>query len=1609
MITGMFVGFSGVFAEPDLKEIIGEQSFGDFKPNYLVEESDDSFAPVAWIETRIIGIQADMWERGRIDKETGDPVKQEIINNVYTYEGIETKMFTGRIQSPILQPVNENKEPNYYVVTYDELKRINGAQAYFYVGPNSEDGVLLDSKSYFYDENTGYLYIEKSILENKIKDSVLMPIRAESTFVFHDIETVSKNVTLKTFFARDVELPDDYLVGTANREQPITIRESQMGDIEIQFVSSDRLAYFSKENLSVYINGMPFDAWNYNENTGYIKLSANILSINSIMVEVKALNDVSDQQTLLQQQQSSDILAPSADGLEDVVRDYNEYIEYLQYDNDLPVVGTYQRMDYVARIMLGISMNGSAQTPEVIEVKSHNPFPAAALSILTEKAADNDWVNSYLLSSTWSTQAQIQDNNTKLMNKVTRPSTVPKLPDDMWETSSQIYGEIAYYLWKAQDSNTTDQGREDSISYVNALANAYLFNFSGTAVPNNYVNDSGAPLKMQWPSDRLIDNRWHTHTGLGQSRFVCGIFQKTGTFLGGEIHGNVLIDGDCCNIVASANWAQDVNGAFGGVGTQTDYQCGTSIIAMRQDSENAGYGDLWTCMWSRSLQSVTTIGEHAQRIQSYSKIRYKWRGEGTLRFEKLNEYGAKIAGAIYEIRDENGDVVQTITTSKDAAVEIKLTKGSYTVKEKTPPSGYLKDKATHSFSIGVDEITDVVVRDEFQLCHVTFTVYDKTTKGNAREVGIPGIQFALVDGNSTPVTFRNADGLPMAEQVLTTDAAGQIDFYVRTLDVTPGIAVVGQPPQLYLQQLNTVKNYRKTTEPADEDYCEKILISDFDAKNGVCPTISGENTTYSEAHYENRQWVTIRSHVQDASLGANTTMSHLGGYAHSDGSTQTNLVGVKYYIMTKNEKVLLGYTDNGTPVYLKPKTILGFAENGAQGGTANRPTEIVSYSGDPNQPAYIEITSQLNSTMDHVTKGLSLNPIDIVVGEGNTSFYDFAWSTRDQQSGVGIHDKILHNNFELPNGTYQLILDKPSSGYHRWENEQDKADSTYGVHEGEGINNKNITNINAEWINDPTSYKKPILYVDTTPVVLERQTVSLDVYVKSYIAEDKSVSPIQKGNLVSKDFHGMALGITDSTVGKDGVHYYDSLYNSLHELPVINQNNKKETRTSNDNGRISTSSNEYVSITRRTTGNAFAGVLSVETLPNAESTVDFENVIIELYNLTTIVDIKTGKVIPALNSKNGKTSEITPLGRYRVDENGYVKIDKMGSAAIDNPFPNETDGLNHIPSVAPTNVDNEEVWNELPNGVYYLRIYQQDKGTQGEWGLTENIIFDTAWNDTAYTKTHVDRDSLHLIQDGTRDDGVYEIHIAPDLPVSTNNSLRYDPNDVVGTSNKILIGDENNIANVLPSTQDDSVFDRALAWIDKHANDFSYRIYEMINNDGSDYIADDHNVNTDVVDNLPTTFAMYIDHDIMAEDNVEYHYYTRYYYQITKSEYDAATQEEKTAQIVTKIDGIYYRKFTSNELLNIVTLNSNSAGYIRYIEGGYEIDANKPVMGAIYNIKWINDRMAKASTDGTYHILVSIEVEKTTTNWFTGEKRVDVLNTDEGTLRIKNRHLFDLD
>lgn len=187
-----------------------------------------------------------------------------------------------------------------------------------------------------------------------------------------------------------------------------------------------------------------------------------------------------------------------------------------------------------------------------------------------------------------------------------------------------------------------------------------------------------------------------------------------------------------------------------------------------------------------------------------STIRVKIVG-GSLEINKLDKEletniaqgEATLEGAVYELYDEEGNVVDTITTGTKDIIE-NLSLGRYTLKEVTPSKGYLLDKNTYEIDINSDNL------------NVKLDVYEEVIK---RKVEIFKVLASNTTGELTPepnISFEIYDKDNTLINTITTDKEG--------------FASIILPYGVYtFKQITTTDNYYKV-----EDF--NITISEYDER-----------------------------------------------------------------------------------------------------------------------------------------------------------------------------------------------------------------------------------------------------------------------------------------------------------------------------------------------------------------------------------------------------------------------------------------------------------------------------------------------------------------------------------------------------------------------------------------------------------------------------------------------------------------------------------------------------------------------------------------------------------------------------------------------------------
>ena len=103
-----------------------------------------------------------------------------------------------------------------------------------------------------------------------------------------------------------------------------------------------------------------------------------------------------------------------------------------------------------------------------------------------------------------------------------------------------------------------------------------------------------------------------------------------------------------------------------------------------------------------------TIEEDGQNVIE-NVINYYIRGQLKI-YKLIDGTQTPLAGAVFEITNENGEVVDTITSDEEGiALSEKLPYGTYYFKEIEAPDGYIKDENTYQFKVENEDIIETVV------------------------------------------------------------------------------------------------------------------------------------------------------------------------------------------------------------------------------------------------------------------------------------------------------------------------------------------------------------------------------------------------------------------------------------------------------------------------------------------------------------------------------------------------------------------------------------------------------------------------------------------------------------------------------------------------------------------------------------------------------------------------------------------------------------------------------------------------------------------------------------------------------------------------------------
>lgn len=165
-------------------------------------------------------------------------------------------------------------------------------------------------------------------------------------------------------------------------------------------------------------------------------------------------------------------------------------------------------------------------------------------------------------------------------------------------------------------------------------------------------------------------------------------------------------------------------------------------------------------------------------------LRFEDIPETSLLITKLDaQTDAPLMGAVFEVRDKDGNVIGRYTTGENGTVCTEpLTPGNYDVVEVIAPDGYALDKSEHPITIKAGKANGIVIRDN-QLA--TLVIYKADTENKP----VAGCTFKV----------ETADGVFVGQYV--TDSSGEAvisginagHYIITEVDPATGYVAVGTP------------------------------------------------------------------------------------------------------------------------------------------------------------------------------------------------------------------------------------------------------------------------------------------------------------------------------------------------------------------------------------------------------------------------------------------------------------------------------------------------------------------------------------------------------------------------------------------------------------------------------------------------------------------------------------------------------------------------------------------------------------------------------------------------------------------------------------------------
>ncbi|MBA4700306.1 MAG: VaFE repeat-containing surface-anchored protein [Ruminococcus sp.] len=420
----------------------------------------------------------------------------------------------------------------------------------------------------------------------------------------------------------------------------------------------------------------------------------------------------------------------------------------------------------------------------VIEKKT---VPDASL-VITPEVGKATWkmVNGKLIQQTPDFTLQGDSRNS---DTIPAPTGTTIYNKETGQSGSSITVKGGQHFYMTADANTS--GTYTSSEIAGAMRNQWrsiIFNKNSSSQTMggwSYARDPVDPVtfKVQWADRGQIrikkesSNPSATHDGVDDDQYTLQ-GARFGIFQGDPANGGTLME----EVITDAN------------GEATSNQLPAPFTYyVKELSPSKGY------LVNTNSYKVNTIADQTQTVTvketpQLGKIILHKRNART---SDTNVYGGKysLKGAIYDIKNSKGQVLLPMTTDQNGdAVSSLLACGTYTVQERTPPIGFLKDPTEYTVTItSTDTVTEVFTREvtsleKEQKGKITIQKMDSET-GEAEPQGSASLKNAIYD------VFKVAD-------YKENDSTTSLSYVCSATTNEKGIA---ETPELFLDDYYVIE------------------------------------------------------------------------------------------------------------------------------------------------------------------------------------------------------------------------------------------------------------------------------------------------------------------------------------------------------------------------------------------------------------------------------------------------------------------------------------------------------------------------------------------------------------------------------------------------------------------------------------------------------------------------------------------------------------------------------------------------------------------------------------------------------------------------------------